>query len=77
MGQGSGTESTVTSFTADLSELPINIDGVKLCTIYKPETIGDVKLNSGDLSHKGNYFTASHFDLNNQEITNLNSIYGV
>lgn len=77
MGRGSGTESTVTSFTADLSELPINIDGVSLCNIYKSGTIGDVKLNSGDLSYKGNYFTTSHFDLNNQEITNLNSIYGV
>lgn len=40
------------------------------------QTYADVKLNSGDLSRKGNLFTESHFDLNNLEITNLNQAYG-
>lgn len=77
MGRGSGTKSTVLSFTADLSDLSLNIDGVQLCAVFGPdETYGDVKLNSGDLSRKGVFFKTSHFDLNNQEITNLNQAYG-
>lgn len=78
MGRGSGLKSTVISFTADLSELALNIDGVQLCAVFGPdETYGDVKLNSGDLSRKGNLFAESHFDLNNLEITNLNQAYGI
>lgn len=78
MGIGSGTESTVLSFTADLSDLSLNIDGVQLCAVFGlDETYGDVKLNSGDLSRKGVFFNTSHFDLNNQEITNLNQAYGI
>lgn len=37
MGRGSGTESTVTSFTADLSDLSLNIDGVQLCAVFGPD----------------------------------------
>lgn len=78
MGRGSGLNSTVISFTADLSELALNIDGVQLCAVFGPNaTYADVKLNSGDLSRKGGFFKTSHFDLNNQEITNLNQAYGV
>ena len=77
MGRGSGSNSTVISFTADLSELALNIDGVPLCGIIgSAQTYADVKLNSGDLSRKGGFFKTSHFDLNNQEITNLNEAYG-
>lgn len=76
MGRGSGTKSTVLSFTADLSELALNIDGVQLCAVMGVNTYADVKLNSGDLSRKGNLFKESHFDLNNLEITNLNQAYG-
>lgn len=77
MGRGSGLTSTVISFTADLSELALNIDGVPLCSIMgSAQTYADVKLNSGDLSRKGGFFKTSHFDLNNQEITNLNEAYG-
>lgn len=77
MGSGSGTKSTVLSFTADLSDLSLNIDGRKLCAVMGVDTYADVKLNSGDLSRKGNLFTESHFDLNNLEITNLNQAYGI
>lgn len=78
MGRGSGIQSTVLSFTADLSDLSLNIDGVQLCAVFGPNaTYGDVKLNSGDLQRKGAFFKTSHFDLNNQEITNLNQAYGV
>lgn len=77
MGRGSRLTSTVISFTADLSELALNIDGVPLCSIISSaQTYADVKLNSGDLSGKGGFFNTSHFDLNNQEITNLNEAYG-
>ena len=76
MGRGSGLTSTVISFTADLSELALNIDGVPLCSKGSAQTYADVKLNSGDLSRKGGFFKTSHFDLNNQEITNLNEAYG-
>lgn len=77
MGRGSSLTSTVISFTADLSELALNIDGVPLCSIIgSAQTYADVKLNSGDLSRKGGFFKTSHFDLNNQEITNLNEAYG-
>lgn len=76
MGRGSGLTSTVISFTADLSELALNIDGVQLCAVMGVDTYADVKLNSGDLSRKGVLFKTSHFDLNNQEITNLNQAYG-
>lgn len=77
MGRGSGSNSTVISFTADLSELALNIDGVPLCSIIgSAQTYADIKLNSGDLSRKGGFFKTSHFDLNNQEITNLNEAYG-
>lgn len=76
MGRGSGLTSTVISFTADLSELALNIDGAQLCAVMGVDTYADVKLNSGDLSRKGNLFKESHFDLNNLEITNLNQAYG-
>lgn len=33
MGRGDGTNSTVTSFTADLSKLSLDIDGIQLCLI--------------------------------------------
>lgn len=77
MGRGSNRDSTVTSFTADLSELNLNIDGKHLCAIMGKNTYANVKLNSGDLSRKGNLFKESHFDLNNREITNLNEAYGM
>lgn len=32
MGKGSGSNTTVISFTADLSELALNIDGSPLCS---------------------------------------------
>lgn len=56
MGRGSGSNSTVISFTADLSELALNIDGVPICSIISSaQTYADVKLNSGDLSRKGGF----------------------
>lgn len=61
MGRGSGTKSTVLSFTADLSDLSLNIDGRQLCAVMGVYTYADVKLNSGDLSIKGNLFTESHY----------------